>query len=125
MEGYGYICFPLISSSFLIIVNRSRVEQTTLHARFRFPPRTPAATSSSTAPPPPSDGRPPLDKLPPNVLYNPAKDVVVFAAPSSSEGDLGEGLEKLLRCVFVSFSPSLLLYLHLHHSKRRNADEGV
>ncbi|GAA5971097.1 hypothetical protein JCM11641_004145 [Rhodosporidiobolus odoratus] len=75
------------------------VVRTTLHVRFRFPPspflspsdepEVEAGAGSAAAP----TGRPDPKKLPPGVLYNPGRDVVVFVVQGEVEGCV----EKLLR----------------------------
>ncbi|GAA5851477.1 hypothetical protein JCM8547_001107 [Rhodosporidiobolus lusitaniae] len=75
----------------------------TLHARFHFPP------SSSSSSSPSSNGRPDPQSLPPNILYNPKQDIVVFAA----EGELEGSAEKLLRAyALVARSVSLAQQAH-------------
>ncbi|GAA5917919.1 hypothetical protein JCM6882_006500 [Rhodosporidiobolus microsporus] len=77
--GGGEVAFP--NAAIQCVVDEDGAVRTTLHARFRFP------LSSA------SDARPDPAQLPPNVLYSPKQDVVVFVA----EGELEGQVERLLR----------------------------
>ncbi|GAA5826413.1 hypothetical protein JCM11251_002355 [Rhodosporidiobolus azoricus] len=84
ISGGGEVAWP--NAAIQCVVNEEGAVRATLHARFRFPP---ASASSS----PVDECRPDPSHLPPNVLYNPKQDVVVFVA----DGDLEGQVEKLLR----------------------------